>query len=128
MLFLHPMNMQTDMGTRHGASRIVGSMLKDFAAFAARKGMLALFCVLAGSVLEGVGISLLVPILGLIMGGSSSPRWLQRFADILFSQFGAQTAIGRLLLLFGAFGLLMILRAAVISARDIVIAQLQLGF
>jgi ABC-type multidrug transport system fused ATPase/permease subunit len=122
------MNVQTDTGIRHDASRIVGPMLKDFSAFAARKGVFALFCVLAGSVLEGAGISLLVPILGLIMGGSSSPRWLQHFAYILFSQFGAQTAFARLLLLLGAFGLLMILRAVVISARDIAIAQLQLGF
>jgi ATP-binding cassette subfamily C protein len=121
------MNMQANTGTSHDA-RIVSPMLKDFTAFAARKGVFALFCVLAGSILEGVGISLLVPILGLIMGGSSSPRWLQRLADILFSQFGAQTALARLLLLLSAFGLLMILRAAVISSRDIVIAQLQLGF
>ncbi len=91
------------------------------------KGHRAIVYVLAGALLEGLSVSLLVPLLGLV-GGDATPGWLQRFSAVAFHVFGANTLLGRLLLLLVVFGLLMLLRAWTLAARDIVVADLQFSY
>lgn len=100
----------------------------DFAQIAGTQGVLATAYVFAGALLESIGISLLVPLLGLLFSVSAVPHWIEKGAAVAFAAFGAETRTARLLVLLGVFAALMILRAIVISARDITIFRLQLGF
>ena len=56
------------------------------------------------------------------------PGRLQKYAGVLFDLFGATTPFGRLALLMALFGVLMVLRAIVISIRNVTLAELQIGF
>ena len=103
-------------------------LVADFARIAGRKGVLATAYVVAGALLESIGISLLVPLLGLLFSVSGVPPWIEKGAAAAFAAFGAETRTARLLVLLGVFAALMILRAIVISARDITIFRLQLTF
>jgi len=102
--------------------------LRDFAHIAGKKGILAAGYILVGAILEGIGISLLVPLLGLLFGGAGVPHWLQAGASAAFALFGARARVSRLLVLLGIFALLVMLRAIVVSARDFAIFQLQIEF
>jgi ATP-binding cassette subfamily C protein len=102
--------------------------LRDFAHIAGKNGAFALTSILAGAVLEGIGISLLVPLLGLLFSGGGAPRWLASGTAMAFALFGARGQFQRLLVLLGIFGALVVLRAIVISIRDIMIIRLQLEF
>ncbi len=103
-------------------------LLHDFAAISGRKGIVTAAYVVLGAMLESVSISLIVPLLGVIFGTGAAPGWLGRAGSALFELFGTATPFSRLLLLLGIFGTLMILRAAVISVRDIASVELQIGF
>jgi len=103
-------------------------LARDFAQISGDRGVLAIAYVVVGAVVESIGISVLVPLLGLIFSVSAVPTWLEAGAAFAFAVFGAQTRFWRLLVLLGVFGVLMILRAIVISARDITISRLQLDF
>jgi ATP-binding cassette subfamily C protein len=117
----------TSGGTRHLFSS-AREFLGDCARIAGRKGALAVTYILAGAVLEGIGISLLVPLLGLLFNGSGAPHWLSAGAAAMFQLFGARSRSACLLLLLGIFAGLMIFRAIAISARDMTILRLQLDF
>lgn len=108
--------------------RTVPAFLRDFAHIVGKKGILAAAYILAGAVLEGIGISLLVPLLGILFGGAGVPHWLQSAASAAFAVFGANTHASRLVVLLGIFGILVALRAIVVSARDFAIFRLQLEF
>jgi len=109
--------------------RTVTAFLRDFAHTAGKQGILAAGYVLAGALLEGIGISLLVPLLGILFGGAAGiPLWLREAASAAFALFGANTRASRLLVLLAIFAVLMMLRAIVISARDFAMFRLQLDF
>lgn len=103
-------------------------LLGDFARMAGKRGALAVLCVFAGAILEGIGISLLVPLLGLLFNGGGGPRWVGAAAAAAFAFFGAHGRLSSLLVLLGIFALLIALRAIVISTRDLLILRLQLQF
>src|SRR5437868_3595669 len=84
--------------------------------------------IVAGAVLEGIGISLLVPLLGILFGGAGVPRWLQAGTAAAFDFAGAHSRVSRLAVLLGIFAILVALRAIVVSARDFTIFRLQLEF
>ncbi|HEY2446881.1 MAG TPA: ATP-binding cassette domain-containing protein [Rhizomicrobium sp.] len=100
----------------------------DFAHISGRAGALAIAYVLTGALLESIGISLLVPLLGLMFSVSAVPAWIAKTAAIAFATFGAEAQTSRLLVLLGIFAALMILRAIAISARDITVFRLQTAF
>ncbi len=104
------------------------ALLRDFVSVAGGKAVPAAVYVMAGAVFEGLSVSLLVPLLGLIFGMRALPGGLGRAAAALFGTFGADTPLRKLLLLMGVFGVLMIVRAFVIAARDIAIVELQVRF
>ncbi|HEY4076018.1 MAG TPA: ABC transporter ATP-binding protein [Rhizomicrobium sp.] len=103
-------------------------LLGDFASLAGGKGVRAAAYVAAAAVLEGASVSLLVPLLAVIVHTSAIPAWLSALTGYLFRLIGAQTSSARLFWLLGLFGGLMVLRSAVLAARDVAIAGLQYGF
>jgi ATP-binding cassette, subfamily C, bacterial len=102
--------------------------IRDFAAFAGRKGIAAALLIACGGLLEVFGLVLLVPLVSLAIGSDLPSGKLGRAAAALFHFFDVETALGRLALLLGIFGVLIILRAVLVSARDVTVAELQTGF
>ena len=125
---MHLMNIGVVVPEEESAVVSGRALIRDFAATAGRRGIVASAYVVAGALLESVGISLLVPLLGLIFNTNAMPRWLARGASSVFAVFGAETAFERLALLLALFGVLMALRALVIAARDGAIVTLQVNF
>jgi ATP-binding cassette subfamily C protein len=104
------------------------SFVWDFARIGGAKGGLAVAYVFAAAALEGIGISLLIPLVGLLFKTGVVSPWIERGAAAAFAIFGAQSRNAQLLVLLGIFAALIILRAVAISARDIAIFRLQLAF
>ena len=102
--------------------------LTAFARYAGRRGVVAGLLVAAGAVFESLGLVLLIPILGVVIDAGRSAGALHRVAGALFGALGVQTQFGRLLLLLAIFALLMVVRAVVVTWRDVRLAELQIGF
>ncbi len=81
---------------------------------------------LAGGILEGVGLALLVPIFSLL-APQTGGRWRAMIVDTL-SSIGLVTRLEQLAAALLAFCLLVGVRAAVLSARDRLVSDLSLGF
>jgi ATP-binding cassette subfamily C protein len=109
-------------GEASGAS--LGAFLREFINYAGAAGLRAAGLVLSGAVLEGLGLVLLVPLLGLVMGGGHLPH----AATAAFSLLGADSAFARLAAMLSMFSVLMIVRAVLLRARDVSLLALQLGF
>ena len=105
-----------------------GDLMRDFTAVAGKRGIPAIAYVLAGAFLEGLSFSLIVPVLGIIFGAGATAGRLGRLAGTLFALSGVRSPSARLLLLLVLFGALMVLRAIILSRRDIAVAELQIGF
>ena len=108
----------------HSARRL----LSDFVSFAGSRLVVTAICTVSAAVLESVGLSLLIPLLGLLFGSYAMPGWLARGTFALFHGFGADAPLSRLLLLLSAFAVLLALRATIQAVRDIRIVELQTGF
>ncbi len=107
---------------------IVRAFLRDFARFSGRKGVIGALFMAAGALVEGLSLVLIIPLIAIVTASDTSFGWLERGAARAFGLFGVTTHFGRLALLLGAFGVLMIVRAIVISIRDAAVAELQTGF
>lgn len=104
-----------------GASRAdARTFILAFAAHAGRGGIGAVALVAAGAVLEGVGLALLVPIIGLILAPDQAGGWV---AGLIGGD-----ATGRLTVLLVGFLSVMILRALVLRWRDLALFELQNRF
>jgi ATP-binding cassette, subfamily C, bacterial len=111
-----------------GSPRFLPSLaafLGDFARYAGRGGALAACLVAAGALFESLSLVLLIPILAVVVGSGGA---LARFAGPLFQAAGARTPFTRLLLLLAIFAVLMLVRAVVVTWRDVRLAALQIGF
>jgi ATP-binding cassette subfamily C protein len=80
-----------------------------------------------GALLDGVGILLIVPLLGVIESAGPTGR-LHHYARTFFAFAGVETRVAQLGLLLGIFAVLMLVRAAIILARDVRLSELQIGF
>jgi ATP-binding cassette, subfamily C, bacterial len=125
---MHIMNIGVVVPEEESAVVSGRALVRDFAETAGRRGIVASAYVVAGALLESVGISLLVPLLGLIFNTNAMPRWLAHGASTVFAAIGAETAFERLAVLLALFGVLMALRALTIAARDGAIVTLQVNF
>jgi ABC-type multidrug transport system fused ATPase/permease subunit len=101
---------------------------RDFARYSGKRGVLAAVCVALGAVLEGVGVVLLIPILAVVVDTGPRSGRMMAAASRLFALVGAGTRFEKLAALVGIFAVLMLLRAVVLSVRDVTIARLQIGF
>ncbi|QDX26685.1 ABC transporter ATP-binding protein [Sphingomonas suaedae] len=104
-------------GASHADAR---AFILAFAAHAGRGGVGAVALVAAGALLEGVGLALLVPIIGLILAPDETGGWV---AGLIGGD-----ATGRLTLLLVGFLGVMILRALVLRWRDLALFELQNRF
>ena len=79
-----------------------------------------------GFVIEGAGLLLLIPILGLALEPGAEARW-PIVADLL-APLGSQSTAAKLGALLALFALLMLLRAIILHARDAMLGRLQVQF
>lgn len=102
--------------------------LREFAAYAGRRGIAATVLVALGAVLEGLGLVLIVPLLGIVIGSPQAGGRLGALTLAAFQRLGIERPLGQLALLLGLFSALMVVRAVVLSLRDVTVARLQAGF
>ncbi|PXA84568.1 hypothetical protein DMC47_40025 [Nostoc sp. 3335mG] len=102
--------------------RAVGGMTGAFARYAGWRGVRAGLLVAAGAVLDGAGLLLLVPIIGVVVEGGSG------VISSTLRQVGLTTPVQQLAALISAFVLLSALRAVTLYTRDMAIGRLQTGF
>jgi ABC-type multidrug transport system fused ATPase/permease subunit len=102
--------------------------LREFAAFAGARGLMALLFIFLGTIVEGVGLVLLIPFLSVIVEAQNVGGWLQSAASYVFALFSAESRFAKLSLLVVLFAALMIARAVIITVRDVTMEQLEVGF
>ncbi len=101
---------------------------RDFVAFARGEGIKGGFLVALGAVLEGVGLVLLIPMLGIVMNGRDQSNWIAARVGQVFAEFGVADRLEKLALLLAIFAGLIVLRAVVLWHRDVTLARLRVGF
>ena len=104
------------------------ALLRDFAAFAGKRGVLAAAFVALGALFEGLGLALIVPLLGIVSGSGPELGHIERSARAAFRVFHVESPIGQLQILLALFGAVVVVRAIVIYVRDVMVADLQSGF
>ena len=107
---------------------VLRQFLREFAAFAGRTGIFAALLVALGAMLEGLSLVLIVPLLAIVIEPDSASGRIGRAAATAFRVLGIERPIGQLAFLLALFGALLVLRAVVISFRDVTAARLQTGF
>jgi ATP-binding cassette subfamily C protein len=105
-----------------------GSFLRDFAAFAGVKGLRACAVIFLGAVVEGIGLVLLIPLVTVITDGPNAVGWAHTATAWLFGLLSLETRFTRLTLLVGLFAMLLLARAVILTARDVLTARLGVGF
>ena len=93
--------------------------VRDFTSYAGRRGLVAAILMALGAVFESLGLVLIIPLVGVVMGSDLSSGRLGRTASALFHRLGIERPFGQLSLLLGIFAALVIVRAFVISYRDV---------
>jgi ATP-binding cassette subfamily C protein len=109
-------------------SRVLAAYLSDFFSYSRPQALQAGLFLALGAFVEGAGLLLLVPLLGVVLGEGSGSRWVDQFTQRLLDLAGAGSQLAKLGLVLGLFGLIVILRGLVIRARDVLMARLQVGF
>jgi ATP-binding cassette subfamily C protein len=102
--------------------------LRDFAAFAGVRGIFTAALVGCGAVLEGLSLVVIVPMLAIVIEPGAPTGRLGRAAAAVFHSLDIETPFGQLTLLLALFGVLMIIRAVIVSRRDVAVAELRTGF
>jgi ATP-binding cassette subfamily C protein len=100
----------------------------DLAAHAGRRGALLGFLLILGAVVEGVGILLLLPLMSVVLEAGTGNGWLDSVSRFVVALAPGESAAARLGFLLGLFVALIALRSAVILARDVLLARVQVGF
>lgn len=100
--------------------------LTDFRRFLGKDFWISGAMVIAATVVEGVGLLLLVPILAIATGNVSDP-WLERAVDLL-ERAGVTGPDALLVAAVAAFLLVLLVRGALLRARDLRLAAHNLAF
>jgi ATP-binding cassette, subfamily C, bacterial len=111
-----------------GLLRQAIAFVRDFAAFAGLRGVMASVLAVLAASFEGVGLLLLVPLLSLITASETGTGWMHKFLMQAFDIAGAQTRTARLSLLLGLFAAVVVIRAIIVARRNIMLAQIEMGF
>jgi ATP-binding cassette subfamily C protein len=101
---------------------------RDFLVFAGARGLGAFLFVLLGAATESVGLVLLIPFFSVIFDSHSGGGWVQGVAGSFFALVSVENRTAKLSMLVAAFAVLMVVRAAIVIARDVMISQLEIGF
>ncbi len=102
------------------------ALVGDFLRFGGRRLGVTVALMIAGGLLEGVGLALLVPVLSLL-APEASGRWQRMIVDGLTST-GFDTRTEQLTVVLAAFCVLVVGRAVVLARRDRMMSDLSLGF
>jgi ATP-binding cassette subfamily C protein len=102
--------------------------LADYASFAGKRLIASTFLIVAGALLEGVGVVMMVPILELASASEAKGGFTSSAIRGIFDFWGLDTPLSRWAFLIAAFMALMVLRALVITTRDDRLVRLQTGF
>ena len=105
----------------------VAGVFAAFRDYAGWRGVRAGLLVAGGAALEGAGLLLLVPIIGIVVEASSG-RIHAGFASRALRGVGADTPTRQLIFLVAMFVLVSGVRAVTLYARDMALATLQTGF
>ncbi|HEY0112478.1 MAG TPA: ABC transporter ATP-binding protein [Allosphingosinicella sp.] len=100
----------------------------DILSYTGRGWIRVMLLVLGGSLVEGIGVLLLVPLLSVVMDSGGDSGWLGEFTRSVVSLAPGTSRFGKLSFLLLLFALLFAIRTGLILARDTAIAQLQTGF
>lgn len=103
-------------------ARAVSGMAGAFAAYAGWRGVRAGGLVMASAIVDGAGLLLLVPIIGVVVEGGNG------YVSSTLRGFGLVTPLQQLGLLISLFVGLSMVRAITLYARDMAIGRLQTGF
>lgn len=122
------MTESTSPETTTSAAASLRQYFLEFAAFAGRRGIRAAILVIVGAVLEAFSLVLLIPLISLAIGSDFPSGRIGRAATATLRLVGVETPFGRLALLLGIFGILVVARAIILSHRDVIVAALQTGF
>ncbi|TWB39546.1 ATP-binding cassette domain-containing protein [Nitrospirillum pindoramense] len=99
----------------------------DFRAHARGDGLRVAALIVLGAGVEGVGLVLLVPLLGLVIGDARTGWAVTLAAHLPWSSADGGPLV-RLLSMLACFAALVVLRAVVLWHRDVLLAKLRLGF
>jgi ATP-binding cassette subfamily C protein len=102
--------------------------IRDFYDYSRPQALKAGALLALGAVVEGVGLLLLVPLLSVVIGGSSGNEWLDRFTGWLLGFAPNASQLTKLGAVLAIFGLTIVLRGIIIKGRDVLLAKLQVGF
>lgn len=118
----------SDASSYPGLLKSSKSFVLDVAMISGPKGRLAAVYVLLGAVLEGVGLSLLVPLIGIIFESNDKYGFVGHLASTVFTHLSVSDQTAKLFVTLGMFGILMLARTFVITARDTAIFDVQRRF
>jgi ATP-binding cassette, subfamily C, bacterial len=104
------------------------AFVRDFAGFAGLNGVWAAALSVIAAAFEGVGILLLIPILSIVTASDSDTGGVHRITLEALDLIGAHTRIARLSVLLGLFALLIVVRAVLVTRRELTLATLQERF
>jgi ATP-binding cassette subfamily C protein len=93
-----------------------------------RRGIRMLLLLTSATLLEGVGLLLLIPLLGLVLGTGTGIGWLDAAMSTVAKIAGGTSRLSQLAPALGLFALLMLVRSLLILRRDVAIARLQASF
>ncbi len=111
-----------------GRFGLVGEFVRALHSFAAGRSATAFLLVMGGTLLEGLGILLLIPMLGIVFGTSGDTGLVAQVGQFVLGALPAHTVAGRLAILLSIFAVLIILRGVVLVKRDVLLTRLQADF
>jgi ATP-binding cassette, subfamily C, bacterial len=101
---------------------------RDFLHYAGRQGWVLGIYLALGALFEGIGVLLLLPLLGIVMGSGTDNRLIDEFTASVVELAPGNSTAWHLVFVLGLFGLLVAFRAFIILNRDILLERLQTGF
>lgn len=112
---------QAEFGPVSGGAGLVG-VARDFARFAGPRAWLLLMLMVAGSVVEGFGLLMIVPLASMALGQTSAlPQWAA-------APFQAMTQDRALVVAAGVFLVAMALRSVLLAWRDSLRGRLEADY
>ncbi|HUS55451.1 MAG TPA: ABC transporter ATP-binding protein [Thermohalobaculum sp.] len=123
---VEPDTAKPEIAATHG----VRSLIADFFAFSRGRATAAIMLIVAGSLLEGAGVVMLVPIVSLILDGvgTSGAGGASHLTAPVFAALGLETIGQRIGVVLAAFAVLLALRFGVVLFRDDMLIRIEQGF
>ena len=101
---------------------------RDFLRYAGRQSWVLVIYLALGALVEGIGVLLLLPLLGIVMGSGTGDRLIDGITASVVALAPGNSTAWHLIFVLALFGLLMAFRAFIILKRDILMERLQAGF